>query len=587
MTGPRAGVFVVALFLLAGCGDKPGPGPASKPSAPESLDTFPITFTDVTAGSGITLRNVNGNVDRKPTILESLGQGAAAFDADGDGALDLFVCNGDTLNGEPKGADPSTELYRQDGPFHFEAVGAKAGLRLRGWFQGAYAADFDGDGRTDLFLTAFGGSRLFRNAGGLRFEDVTQSAGAGVPGWTTGAAFFDADLDGDLDLFVARYVKFDPANLPNGGKPCGYRGIEVACGPHGLEPETGVFLENVGGKFVDATKKFGFDKAAPAYGLGVVAFDYDGDGDQDLFVANDSVANHLWENRRGTFVEVAAALGCDLGEGGHPQAGMGVDAADVDLDGKPDVFLTVFEHDTNTLFLNVEQGSFGTVHGFFDASAPSRLGPPSFSYMGWGTRIVDLDRDGWPDVVVANGHIYPQVDRAALETSYAQRNQVFRSLGRTGGGTIRFEEVRPPGGFFDAKAVSRGLLCADFDDDGDQDLFIVRMDAPPALGRNDTKSNGHWVGIVLDGRAPNTGGIGAVLVIEDSAGVVRRVERTYGGGFFSTSDPRLWTGLGAATIKTAKIVWPDGKSTPLPASILDHYVRVGQESGAVTEWKRP
>src|SRR5262249_12826169 len=161
-----------------------------------------ITFTDVTKESGIDLQNVNGNVDRKPTILESLGQGAAAFDADGDGALDLFVCNGSTLNGEPKGADPATELYRQTGPFRFEAVGAKAGLRLHGWFQGAYAADFDGDGRPDLFVTAFGGSRLFRNLGDLKFEDATASRGAGVPGWTTGAAFFDADLDGDLDLFV-------------------------------------------------------------------------------------------------------------------------------------------------------------------------------------------------------------------------------------------------------------------------------------------------------------------------------------------------------------------------------------------------
>jgi enediyne biosynthesis protein E4 len=539
-----------------------------------------MSFADVTAGSGLTLRNVNGNVDKKPTILESLGQGAAALDYDGDGDLDLFVCNGDTWHGEPKGAEPSTELYRQDSPFKFTPVGAAAGLRLRGWFQGAYAADWDADGRPDLFLTAHGGSRLFRNAGDGRFEDVTQAAGAAVDGWTSGAAFFDADGDGDLDLFVARYVKFDLAKPPNDGKPCGYRGIQVACGPHGLVPEPDVFLENVGGRFVDATARFGFDTAPASYGLGVIAFDFDQDGDVDVYVANDSMANDLWENRKGKFVNVAGLLGCDLGEGGRGQASMGVDAADVDRDGRPDVFLTHFEHDTNTLYLNVG------ARGFRDATATSGLGTPSFPWLAWGTRLVDFDRDGWVDVVVANGHIYPQVDGAGLETSYAQRNQMFRSLGTNAAGEIRFEEVRPEGGFFDAEAVNRGLVTADFDDDGDQDLFVVRMDSPPALARNDTVATGHWIGVKLEGKPPNRDAIGAVLVVKDTAGVVRRVERTYGASFFSTCDPRLWMALGTERIQEARVVWPGGAATQLPASILDRYVRIGQESGAVTEWRR-
>jgi hypothetical protein len=439
--------------------------------------------------------------------------------------------------------------------------------------------------RTDLFVTAFGGARLFRNLRNGKFEDVTQAAGVPVPGWSSGAAFFDADLDEDLDLFVARYVKFDLDHLPNAGKPCGYRGIEVACGPHGLEPETDLFFENVGGgRFVDATKKFGFDKAPPAYGLGVIAFDFDSDGDMDLYVANDSMANDLWENKRGSFVEVAGSLGCDLGEGGRAQASMGLDAADVDLDGRPDIFATNFEHDTNTLYLNVNDGR---VRGFFDATAAAGLGAPSFSQLAWGTRIVDFDRDGWPDIVIANGHIYPQVDQGSLETSYAQKNQLFRSLGKNERGQIRFEEAAPAGGFFGQAGVNRGLLTADFDDDGDQDLFVVRMDAQPMLGRNDTPSAGHWIGVVLAGKPPNRDAIGAVLVVEDSSNVTRRIERTYGAGFYSTSDPRLWMALGPATIKSAKVIWPDGTSAALPASGLDRYLRVDQTSGLVTEWKRP
>jgi hypothetical protein len=262
---------------------------------------------------------------------------------------------------------------------------------------------------------------------------------------------------------------------------------------------------------------------------------------------------------------------------------MGVDAADVDRDGRPDLFLTNFEHDTNTLYLNVNDGK---IRGFFDATGTSGLGAPSFPWLGWGTRLLDFDRDGWVDVVVANGHIYPEVDGAGLETSYAQRNQMFRGIGKNAAGEIKFEEVRPGGGFFSPLAVSRGLLAADFDDDGDQDLFIVRIDAPPALGRNDTPSAGHWIGVALAGKPPNRDAIGAVLVVRDSAGVVRRAEKTYGAGFYSTSDPRLWMALGPATIQEARIVWPGGAATALPPSVTDRYVKVEQESGTVTEWRR-
>ncbi len=575
---------LAVVLSVAGCGDG-SPSAAPPPGAPSDAGIGRMSFTDVTPASGLTLRNVNGDVTAKPTILESLGQGAAAFDFDGDGLLDLFVCNGDTFHDQPAGATPRCALYRQDRPWHFTDVSESAHVELRGWYQGAWAADYDGDGRTDLFLTAFGTSKLLRNKGDGTFEDVTDRTGTGLKGWSSGAAFFDADGDGDLDLYVGRYVDFDLEHLPNGGKPCSYLGIKVACGPHGLTPSSDVFLENVGGRFVDASARFGFDKVKPAYALGVVAFDFDLDGDMDVYVANDSVANYLFENRGGGhFADVAPSLGCDLGEGGRPQASMGIDCADYDLDGRPDIFITNFAKDTSTLYRNVNDGK---VAGFFDSTVVSGLGPPSFNMLKWGTRILDFDRDGWPDIVVANGHIYPQVDAAPLDMTFRQRNQMFRSQGRNGRGQVTFVDEKPAGGFFDKVLSSRGLLAADFDDDGDQDLFIVEMDEPPSLGRNDTSSTGHWLGVRLMGAGMNRDAIGAVLVIEDSGGRMRRVERTYGAGFYSTSDARLWTGLGPYTIKTAKVIWPDRTETPIPPTAIDGYVTADQATGTARAGKRP
>ena len=571
-----AATAVAAVAFFAACD---GSGPASPaPVAPPAAAAPPAPrFVDVSEGSGLDVVVIDGDAAEKPTILESLGQGAAALDFDGDGDLDLFVCNGDVRDGKPAGADPRCALYRQDAPFRFTNVAAAAGVALRGWYQGAYAADVDADGDPDLFLTAWGGaSTLLINRGDGTFDDAGERLGARIPGWTSGAAFFDADGDGDLDLFVARYVDLDLANPPNGGKPCSWKGLAVACGPHGLPAQSDVFLENVGGRFRDATAERGFASAKAAYGLGVVAFDFDRDGDLDVYVANDSMANHLWENRGGRFAETAAEHGCDLGAGGAAQAGMGVDVGDFDGDGLPDLVVTNFDDDVNTLYLNVSRGA---VRGFVNATVPSGFGAPSFRKLAWGVRGFDADGDGRLDAAIANGHIYPQVDRAGLETSFAQTNQLFRNLGPRPGAAVRFDVVADAGSFFARKAASRGLLTADFDDDLDLDLLSVEMDALPGLGRNDTPAFGGRLGLRLVGKGGDREAVGAEATWEDASGVVRRAWRTYGGGFYSTSDPRLVLTWGPGPLRRATVRFRSGTTVEIPPTLAGRYVTVDEAAG--------
>jgi enediyne biosynthesis protein E4 len=582
----RALPLAAAGALIAlGCGDgaatpsrTPAATSAGRPGAANVVAAGVMNFVDVSAESGLDLRNVNGDPVQKPTILESLGQGAAVLDYDLDGKLDVFVLNGDVLNGKPEGAAPRCGLFRQVAPFRFEDVSERAGVALRGWFQGAYAIDFDGDGDDDLFLTAWGRSRYLRNRGDGTFEDATEETGIGIDGWTSGAAFFDLDGDGDLDLYVARYATIDLKNPPHGGRPCTWKGLAVACGPHGLPAEADVVLRNDGGRFRVATEKTGVDAVAPSYGLGVVAFDFDSDGDQDVYVANDSMANFLLENRGGVLVDVAARAGCALGEGGRAQAGMGVDAADVDGDRRPDVVVTNFDEDVNTLYRNE---TTERLKSYFDATAASGLGPPSFRKLAWGARFFDADGDGRLDLAIANGHIYPQVDRAGVGGSFAQENQLFRNLGPDSRGLPRFELVRDAGSFFAKKACSRGLLTADFDDDLDSDLLVVEMDAPPSIGRNDGARRDGRFGVRLVGAGGNRPALGAVLSWTDDAGSERRLERTYGGGFYSTSDPRLIATFGAAGFGSASVRFASGRVVPLPAAIVGRYATVDEATGSV------
>ncbi|MSR75915.1 MAG: CRTAC1 family protein [Planctomycetes bacterium] len=522
-----------------------------------------MLFTEIPAQtSGLTLVNVSGN-KTKLAIPENIGQGAAAFDYDSDGDLDLYFANGNVLPGNTPHSTLGSRLYRNEGGFRFRDVTSEAGCVTNAWVHGAWAVDFDADGDRDLYLTVFGGANIwFENLGNSKFADATLRWGGADTGPSTAAAFFDADGDNDLDLYVGNYVDYDTAKPPNNGQPCIWRGLAVSCGPLGTTAAPDHFYENRDGHLVEATAAFGF--TAPAsYALGTLAADLDGDADTDLIVVNDSMANFLFQNEGGgKFTECALECGTDRNEDGRAQSGMGVDAGDVDNDGRFDFFITNFSHDTNTM----RRGS-RTADGrlfFTDTTFSMKLGTPSYSKLSWGTRMLDLDRDGDEDIVVVSGHVYPQVDGADVSTTYAQENQVFENLGPIGPrGTTQFAERQsPPGDAFLKRACSRGLVAADFDDDGDHDLLVTEMDSLPTLIRNDTRADGAWIGFSLRGPGGNREAIGTLVTLTDSSGIVRVRQRSWGGGFLSTSDPRLHFGLGAAKgACNARVTWPDGAST--------------------------
>ena len=565
-SGPLATVILaVTALTVGGCGDGDGEGdsgPSGAGSAPSGAagDFSHVGFTDITSAAGIVHANVSGEAEKKMAIPENIGQGAAALDYDGDGDLDLFLANGDVFDGQEPQTDPRCALYRNDGDMTFTDVTEAAGLAFSGWCHGANVVDFDADGHPDIYVTCYLRNNLFfRNTGKGTFQDHSEQWGGGDPGPSTASAFLDADGDGDLDLYVGNYVEFDPASPPNQGQPCEWKGLSVSCGPNGTPKAEDRFYENVDGRLTEATAKFGLS-APPAYTLGIVTCDFDNDGDVDLYVANDSVANYLFENLGdGKFKEAAARYALDMQEDGRPQAGMGIDAGDVDNDGRFEFFVTNFSHDYNTLYRNAVTPS-GRTH-FSDSSYAMDLGEASFNYLSWGTRIIDIDNDGWQDIIVASGHVYPQVDNSSLDTKYAQHNQIFMNHGKTGNALVRFSALdNDETAGWDKQAVSRGLVSVDLDDDGDQDVLFLEMDAKPTLLRNDTKDAGHWVGFQVVGGGKNRDAIGARLEVVDSAGQSRWRDRANGASFLSSCDPRVVVGLGSASGPvTLKIRWPSGK----------------------------
>ena len=550
--------------IVAACG---GAGPAGPDSSSD------VWFTDVSSGSGIDLHNVCGDPERKTHIVETLGSGAAAIDFDRDGLLDLFVVNGDALPGMTPVAAPRPALYRNLGDFRFADVTQEAGLLFRAFAHGATAVDFDSDGHRDLYITTFlGPNKFMRNRGDGTFEDVTQAWGGGDTGPSTAAAFFDADADGDLDLYVGAYVPWEPDNPPNHGQPCRWRGLLVVCGPRGTTAAPNSFFENRDGRLQQATHAFGFAAVEPSYTLGTVTGDFDNDGDIDLYVANDSEPNYHFENLGdGRFRDVGLESGTDRNEDGRAQAGMGVDVGDVDNDGRFEIFVTNFSHDTNTLYHNLLGPGGRTL--FQDLTYAANLGLDSFRMLSWGTSIVDLDHDGWQDLVVVSGHIYPEVTEDSAGATFEQASQVFFNEGLSGGGPVSFRPFEPQRGDAIAKAgVSRSLVTADLDNDGDADFLIVEMDAPPILIRNDVPRRGEWIGLALRGVAGNVEAIGARITIEDSSGVRRWRERASGAGYLSSNDPRIVVGLGDADGPArVSVRWPSGRSSTFEGLLPGRY----------------
>ena len=549
------GPWLCGLALSACGGGSPAPAPAG--TGGEST----MSFQDVAGELGLERENVCGSYEN-PYILESLGSGAAWLDADDDGDLDLYVVNGSRLVPEP-GEETANQLYRNDGGERFVDTAAESGVDCERWGIGCAVGDIDGDGRAELYVANFGANRMYQREE-RGFTDVAGSSPLAGESMSSSAAFGDPDLDGDLDLYVANYLHFDPEAPPNGGRPCHWHTHAVYCGPDGLTPQADALFTNDGrGGFSDTTAKSGVD-VAPAFGLGVVFGDYDLDGDADLYVANDSTPNFLFHNQGdGTFQDVAIALGAGHSEDGQEQAGMGVDLADYDNDGDPDLFVTNFSDDYNTLYRN-EKGHF-----FKDVSAYAGLVHPSVYSLGWGTHLADFDNDGWLDVFVANGHVYPQADEPGTNTSYRQENALLRNRGDG-----RFvDESQSAGPGLQVRQSSRGTALADFDDDGDLDVFIVNEGAAPTLLRNDSPGDAAWLRVRLRGVQANRFGIGARLRLSTSEGTQTR-ELRRGAGYASSQEPLVHFGLGeASSIEELRVEWPGGETQlfrelPLRSTVL-------------------
>ena len=532
-----------------------------------------IRLVDIAAEAGLTLLNICGGAS-KDYIVEVNGNGAALFDYDNDGDVDALIVNGSTLENLKSGGDPLLALYRNDGKARFTDVTASTGITARGWGMGACVADYDNDGWQDVYVTAFGADLLVKNTGDGRFTDATARAGLGDPRWSTNCAFADYDRDGDLDLYVANYLSFSAQTVAKrGASPdCKYMGIDVMCGPKGLRGEADVLYRNNGdGTFTDVSRAAGIVDPE-YYGFGVLFSDLDDDGWPDIFVANDSVPNLFFRNNRnGTFSEIGLASGLALSGDGKAQAGMGADAADYDGDGRLDLFVTNFSQDHNTLY----QSGAG---GFFtDVSREAGVVTPSLAYLGWGTGFADFDNDGLLDLFIANGHVYPEIDRSGRGSTYRQRRQLFRNVGNG-----RFRDVSDQvGGGLLAEKSSRGAAFGDVDNDGDIDALVVNINERPTLLRNDTAPGSHWVTLELAGRSANRDAVGARVWLEGEgpSAPVQVADVRSGGSYLSHNDMRVHFGLGGRSrVPPVRVRWPDGQVERFEGFAADafHVVRQGE-----------
>jgi len=534
-------------------------------------------FVDVAEKAGLTAQNIFGGIDTKKYIIETTGTGVAIFDYDNDGWPDIFLVNGTRLEGFAKGRAPSNLLYRNNHDGTFADVTAKAGLNATGWGQGVCVGDYDNDGWEDLYITYYGKNRLYRNQGGV-FTEVSEKAGVAGSGkaWGTGCAFVDYDRDGHLDLMVANYVDFDLATAPAPGErpTCIWKGVPVMCGPRGLAGAKNILYHNRGdGTFEDVTTKAHIDRTDGHYAFSVSTFDFDEDGWPDIFVACDSTPSILYRNNHdGTFTDVAVTAGAAFNEDGREQAGMGSTIADFNGDGHLDIFKTNFSDDTSTLYKNNADGTFN------DATTAAGLGLYT-QYLGWGTMFFDFDNDGWPDLLLVNGHVYPEVDSQHLGSSYKEPRLLFHN---NGNGTFSDISASAGAGIMTASS-SRGLAVGDLWNDGKMSAVVSNMNAPASLLVNQIRSANHWIAIRTVGTKSNRDGIGARIRVKTASRVLVDEVRS-GSSYISNSDMRVHFGLGATTkVEWVEIRWPSGVLERFADLKVDAIRSLKEGSGAAVE----
>lgn len=567
---------------------KPMPPPPG-PKSPIEGTPLGVSFVDVARQSGLDAETIYGGVGQNKYLLETTGCGVAFYDYDNDGWIDIFLVNGWRLEGFAKGEEPRCHLFKNNRDGTFTDVTKGSGLENRtGWGQACCVGDYNNDGQDDLFVTYYGQNALYRNNGDRTFTDVTQQAGLIQPGpktrWNTGCTFVDYDRDGHLDLFVANYVDLQLADwpLPAAG-PCTYKGILVACGPPGLPGGKNILYHNNGdGTFTDVSEKAGIWDTVGTYGLSVAASDLDNDGWPDIYVANDSAAATLYQNQKnGTFKDVAVETGAALSPSGLPQAGMGVAIGDYNRDGTLDIVKTNFSGDTDSLYANLGDGSFE------DRTYPGGLGMNT-RLLGWGVGFFDMDNDGWLDILMSNGHVYPEVDKSNADLTYAEHKYLYRNL-RNG----RFEDVtKLSGPGIMERAPARGCAFGDYDNDGVIDIVVNCVNSIPQLLRCDSTLQRNWIKIKLMGTKSNRSGIGSKVKVvarttsNSQQPLIQIDELRSGGSYFSQNDMRMHFGLDQAkTVDLVEVRWLSGQVDQwknLDANLL--YVL--QEGGKLLQAKK-
>ena len=537
-----------------------------------SAERLPVRFVNVAREAGLRTKTIFGSEKNNRYLLETTGCGVAFFDYDNDGWLDIFLVNGTRFESNfPKGAEPTNRLYKNNRDGTFTDVTVKAGLVRTGWGQGVCVGDYDNDGNDDLFVSYWGENALYRNNGDGTFTDIAVKAGVTTAGgklkrWNTGCAFLDYDRDGWLDLFVANYIDFDPGTVPvpESGL-CQYKGLKVACGPPGLQGGKNIlFHNNRDGTFTDVSGKAGILNTTGTYGLGVLVCDFDNDGWPDIYVANDSSSSALYRNNGdGTFREIAIEAGVAFSADGKTQAGMGVAAADYDGDGRFDIVKTNFAGDTASLYRNLGDNFFE------DLTYKAGLGRNT-RFLGWGVGFLDFDNDGLADILLTNGHVFPEVGESNLESGYRQRKVLYRNMGDG-----RFADVSLDGGDGILEAVpARGCAFGDFDNDGDIDVVVNCTNDVPQLLRCDSSAGNNWLKVKLTGVKSNRSAIGARIYCKPEGGRKQMEEIRSGGSYLSQNDLRAHFGLGKARTADLEIRWPSGHVDRVPRAAANQVLKI-------------